>query len=259
MAMPVNRTRVLLLGGTSDASEIAERLASDARFDPTLSLAGRTEHPKPAPIPVRVGGFGGIDGLVQYLRDDAIDVVVDATHPFAAQMSTHAVAACKRAHTPLIALERPPWSPVSGDHWQHAGSVSEAIAALPRTPTVVFSGLGRLSLAEIEAAPHHHYVIRVIDPIRRTLALPNVTIVTGRGPFTATGDLALFREHRIAVVLAKNAGGGAAYAKIAAARELGLDVVMIARPAIAARPVVPSVEAALALLAHHAPSTDRGV
>jgi precorrin-6A/cobalt-precorrin-6A reductase len=260
MTSATDKMRVLVLGGTSEASALAEMLAADHRFDAVLSLAGRTANPKLPSIAVRVGGFGGVDGLVDYVRRENVDVVVDATHPFAAQISAHAIAACERADVRLIALERAPWAAVEGDDWQHFSSVEDAIAALPHRPVRVFSGLGRLSLDALEAAPQHHYLIRVIDPILRPLALANFCIVTARGPFSTDDDIQLFKEHRIDVVLAKNAGGSAAVAKIAAARALGLPVMMIDRPDIPERPVVSSVEAVMCELAeHHASPAKRGV
>lgn len=252
--------RVLLLGGTTEASELARRFVNDDRFDATLSLAGRTSNPLASPIAVRIGGFGGVDGLVAYLTAEGIDAVVDATHPFAAQISANAIAACRTAGVTLIALERQPWAKVPGDTWLHFARVEDAIAALPREPMRVFSGLGRLSLDALLEAPQHHWVIRVIDPIEQPLDLPHATIVTARGPFKLGDDIALFNAHGIEAVLAKNAGGTAAYSKIEAAHQLGLSVYMIDRPAIPDRPVVRSVDEAWAeLSAHHASLAKRGV
>lgn len=255
-----NPARVLILGGTSEARELCERLAEDARFDAVLSLAGRTAAPKLVSIPVRSGGFGGIEGLSAYLVDRRIDVLLDATHPYAAQMSANAVVASKRTQVPLIALERPEWQAQPGDRWQHHASAEAAVAALPSEAVRVFSGLGRLSLDALRLAPQHHYVIRIIDPLIAPLPVPNATIIEARGPFSTSDDVALFRAHGIEAVLAKNAGGTAAVSKIEAARELSLTVHMIARPYIPSRRTVASVDDALALLAdHHASSAKRGV
>ena len=255
-----HRTRVLMLGGTSEAGALASRFAAGDRFDVTLSLAGRTANPLAAPVPSRIGGFGGVDGLAAYLVDQGIGIVLDATHPFAAQISANAVAACRQSGVPLIALERPAWNEQSGDTWQHYASVEEAIAALPSTPMRVFSGLGRLSLDALRAAPKHHWVIRVIDPIAGPLFLPNASVITARGPFKTGDDVALFRQHAIEAVLAKNAGGDAAYSKIAAARELGLPVYLIDRPAIPPRDVVRCLDEAWdRLCAHHVSPAERGV
>ena len=255
-----HRTRVLLLGGTTEASELARRFVGDDRFDVTLSLAGRTANPLAVPVPVRVGGFGGAEGLAAYLASQRIDAVVDATHPFAAQISANAIAACHQTSVELIALERPAWQMVAGDTWKNFGNIEVAIGALPLQPVRVFSGLGRLALDALSAAPQHHWVIRVIDPIAQPLGLPHATIIAARGPFEAQDDIALFKEHAINVVLAKNAGGAASYSKIEAARALGLPVYMIGRPSIPDRAIVRSVDEAWAQLgAHHASPAKRGV
>ena len=257
---PKSVARVLLLGGTTQATALAARLATDPRFAAVLSLAGRTAHPAASALSVRVGGFGGIEGLAQFIGAERIDLVVDATHPFAAQISANAIAACDATNCRLIALERPPWVHQEGDRWQLFPGAGEAIAALPDEPTRVFSALGRLSLHELEAAPQHHYIIRLIDPPLRPLALPNVTIIQGRGPFKTADDIALFGEHGVTFVLAKNAGGAASISKIEAARALGLTVMMIGRPKIPARPTVATIDAAwLEITAHATPSADRGV
>ena len=255
-----HRTRILLLGGTAEARQLAERIADDPRFDAILSLAGRTAHPELPAIAVRIGGFGGVDGLSSYLTREKINVVLDATHPFAAHISANAVAACLRSRVTLMALERPPWQHQAGDDWIHHTTVEDAIAALPRAPMRIFSGLGRLSLDAMSAAPHHYFVIRVIDPLAAPLPLPGYSVIHARGPFKTEDDIALFREHKIEAILAKNAGGNAAVSKIDAARALGLPVHMIDRPAIPPREVVTHVEQALARLAdHHASPANRGV
>ncbi len=254
------KTRVFLLGGTTEAREIADALASDPRFDATLSLAGRTRNPATSSLVTRMGGFGGVEGLAAYISDHAVDVVVDATHPFAAQISANAIAACARQSCPLISFERPPWSATPADNWIRCASVAAAIAALPQEQRVVFSGLGRLSLAELASGPQHHYVIRVIDLPDAPIPVPHVTLIEGRGPFKTADDIALFTLHRIDIVLAKNAGGKAAVSKIEAARQLSLPVMMIDRPFIPERPTVATVgEVMVALGRHVVPRIDRGV
>lgn len=254
------RARILILAGTTEARLLAERLSNDARFNVTVSFAGRVERPALPPVAVRIGGFGGIDGLATYLRDHAIDVVIDATHPFAAQMSTNATAACAAARVSLLALERPPWVPLASDRWQHFANVASAIQALPAEPKCVFSGLGRLSAHELAAAPQHRYVIRLIDKPTRDPALANVTYIFARGPFRDCDDIALFKNERVDIVLAKNAGGTAAYAKIAAARTLALPVFMIDRPKLPHRQTFETVEAVHDALSSHLHTTaDRGV
>ena len=252
--------KLLLLGGTSEAARIAKELSCLPGIATTLSLAGRTIKAAPSPVPVRVGGFGGVDGLADYLRQDAIDIVVDATHPFAAQISNNAIAACAKANVSLLAIERPPWERMARDHWSAHATAEDAIAALPEAPSTVFSALGQSSIPLLCARPQHRYVIRVVDPVVLPPELSDATVICARGPFVAEDDIALFREYRIAYVLAKNAGGDAAHAKIEAARELQLPVLMVERPAIAKRLAVTTVSDALAWIAHHHSSlTKRGV
>jgi precorrin-6A/cobalt-precorrin-6A reductase len=252
--------RILLLGGTSEATSLAQRLAGESSMSATLSLAGRTANPGASPLPVRIGGFGGVDGLTEYLTRENIDLVIDATHPFAARISNNAIAAIAAADVPLLAIERPPWTPADGDQWSEYDNIDAAIAALPHAPQDVFSGLGRQSIAALRAAPQHRYVIRVVDASEPPADLPHARIVAARGPFRTEDDLALFRMHRITHVLAKNAGGSGAYSKIEAARMLGIKVHMVRRPAIASRLTVASIEEALAWIkAHHQRRSERGV
>jgi precorrin-6A/cobalt-precorrin-6A reductase len=248
--------KVLILGGTTEASALAQKIAGDARLAPLLSLAGRTTNPRPQPIPVRTGGFGGIEGLVRLLRDDAIDAVVDATHPYADQMSTHAVAACREADVPLASLVRPEWQHKAGDRWQVVADTQAAAQALGAAPRRVFLSLGRQDLHVFAAAPQHHYLARLIERPDQTPLPPDLRLLQARGPFARTDEERLLREERIEVVVSKNAGGGATYAKIEAARALGLPVVMIARPNKPAGVFMPDAETCIAWLHGLAP---RGV
>jgi precorrin-6A/cobalt-precorrin-6A reductase len=252
--------RVLLLGGSAEASTLARLLAAGPRFDAILSLAGRTAAPRAQPVPVRSGGFGGVEGLVRYLRSERIDVLIDATHPFASRMSANAIEAAAAAGIPLLGVERPAWQEQPGDSWTEMPDMASAVAVLGTRPRVVFSGTGGMNLAEFEAAPQHTYVIRLIDAPEAPPALPSTVFIRARGPFTAADDIRLFREHRIDVILAKNSGGSATVSKIEAARALGLPVIMIARPFIPPRPTVATVEEAMAWLsAHYGSSIPRGV
>jgi precorrin-6A/cobalt-precorrin-6A reductase len=252
--------KILLLGGTSEAVIAARHLATMQGIAATLSLAGRTNKAAPSPLPVRIGGFGGIAGLIDYLMRETIDVVLDATHPFAPQISGNAIAACAEANVPLLAIERRPWKSIAGDDWRKHRDVEAAIAALPDAPLSVFSALGRSAIPKLIAKPQHRYVIRVVDPIELPRELTHATVITARGPFRTDDDIALFSEHRVAAVLAKNSGGDAAYSKIEAARRLHLPVYIVARPAIAERQSVATISEALAWIAHHQASrTERGV
>jgi precorrin-6A/cobalt-precorrin-6A reductase len=242
--------RILILGGTAEARQLAGRLAGRAGLEVTLSLAGRTATPAAQPVPVRVGGFGGADGLAKYLVGGRIDAVIDATHPYANVISANAVAAARRSGVPLVALRRPPWIKVAGDRWIEVSDVGAAARALGQTPRRVFVALGRNELAPFRDVPQHYYLIRSVDPVDPPLPLPHVGYVTGRGPFSEADDRALLTEHRIDVVVAKNSGGTATYSKIAAARALGIDVIMLHRPAAPACAAVATIEDAIAWLDH---------
>ncbi|MBS0232694.1 MAG: cobalt-precorrin-6A reductase [Proteobacteria bacterium] len=259
-AAPGRRLRILLLGGTTEASALAERLARDAGIAATLSLAGRTANPAAAALSVRVGGFGGAEGLADYLRRENIDLLLDATHPFAARISANAIAATTASGISLLAIERPPWMRVPGDDWIEYDRVAEAVSALPDEPQHVFSALGRQAIDALRIAPHHRYVIRVVDPLELPKELAHASLITARGPFRTEDDANLFEDHNIRYVLAKNAGGSAAYAKIEAARRLGIKVHMVRRPALPPRTTVPSVDDALRWIAdYHRSRSDLGV
>lgn len=240
--------RVLLMGGSSEASALARLLAEDKRFQATLSLAGVTRDPAPAPIPQRIGGFGGVMGLVAYLRTQKVDALIDATHPFARQMSTNAVAAAERTGVALLQLLRPPWTPVAGDRWIAVESMSAAAEALGDVPQRVFLTVGRKELAPFLAQPQHHYVIRSVDAPPGDLLPRDSEVITARGPFALADERRLLAEHGIDVLVTKNSGGDATAAKLQAARERGLPVVMVERPELPLAERAPSPEAALAWL-----------
>lgn len=244
--------RILLLGGTTEASLLAQAL-KEAGFDAVFSYAGRTDDPSAQPLPMRIGGFGGLEGLIAYMRAENISHVIDATHPFAAQMSWNAHAARTALERPLLALERAPWRPLKIDHWTEVANNAAALAALPDSPTRVFLAIGKQGLDDFKTDVQHHYLLRLIDsPAQKPL--PNSTVIIAKGPFTVEGDTALLQKHKITHVVAKNAGGKGASAKLAAARDLGLPVIMIARPALPQRTRVESVAAAIAWLDHFTPT-----
>jgi precorrin-6A/cobalt-precorrin-6A reductase len=256
---PSRRLRVLILGGTADANRLAAALTDDPRIDAVLSYAGRTRNPLPPAIAWRVGGFGGVAGLADYLRAENIDRVVDATHPFAAQMSANAIQACETAAVPLLALERPPWQRSPGDRWIEVDDVTAAAEALGRAPRRVFLGIGRQHLQAFAAYPQHIYLVRLVDPPRDPLPLPDAEVIVARGPFDRAGDRTMLENFHADVVVARNAGGSAASAKIEAARDLALPVVMIRRPFIPTRKTVETVEEVLRWLGHDQTSAERGV
>jgi precorrin-6A/cobalt-precorrin-6A reductase len=252
------KLRVLILGGTTDANQLAAAVAGDARLDPILSYAGSTENPKRPPITWRVGGFGGIDGLIDYLRVEKIERVVDATHPFAAQMSAHAIAACAATGVRLLALERAPWRRMPGDRWTEVDDFAAAAEALGAAPRRAFLGIGRTQLAPFAGRPQHFYLVRLVDPPRAPLPL-QAEVIIGRGPFDLAGDRALLTTHRIDIMVTRDAGGDSAYAKIEAARALGLPVLMVRRPLIPAREKVETVAEVLRWLDHDETPAVRGV
>jgi precorrin-6A/cobalt-precorrin-6A reductase len=243
-------SRILILGGTMQARELAERLAKRTDLDVIVSLAGRTKSPAPQPVPVRTGGFGGAVGLAEYLAKERIDALVDATHPYANIISANAAAAARQAGVALIAFRRPPWPAVAGDRWTEAADVVDAVRRLGQHPRRVFVTLGRTELAPLSEALQHFYLIRSVDPVEPPLPLPSVRYVTDRGPFSAADDRALMRAHAIDAVIAKNSGGVASYGKIAAARALDIEVIMLRRPAPPDAPAVDTVDAVIAWLDH---------
>ena len=203
-------------------------------------------------LPTRRGGFGGANGLADYIRQQTITHVVDATHPFATEMSRNAIAACAATGTALLALEREPWTKMAGDTWIEVADVKAAAAALPEQRTSVFLAIGRQHLAAFSRKPQHAYTLRFVDAPAAALPLPDASVIVSRGPFTLAGDLALMRSRGIEWIIARNAGGSGARAKIDAARELGLPVVMIARPDLPERPRTERIEDVLAFLGHDA-------
>jgi precorrin-6A/cobalt-precorrin-6A reductase len=252
--------RILVLGGTAEARQLTERLAGRNDLAVTLSLAGRTAQPLPQAVPVRIGGFGGAEGLATYLRDERIDALIDATHPYAAAISANAASAAEAACVKLLALRRPPWTREHGDIWIEVATVADAVEALGKAPRRVFLALGRKEIEPFAAAPQHAYLVRSVDPVDPPLAVPHAIYVTARGPFTEKEDHALLERHRIETIVAKNSGGDATYGKIAAARALRLPVIMLKRPALPEVASVATVEEVLAVIDHAiAPSTARGV
>ncbi len=252
--------RVLILGGTTEARRLAERLAPRRDLDVRLSLAGRTSNPVPHPVPLRIGGFGGAEGLAEYLRDERIDRLVDATHPYAAQMSANAAHAAALARVGLLALRRPAWQLVAGDRWTEVADANLAARALGEAPRRVFLALGRNEIAPFAGAPQHFYLVRSVDAVEPPLAVPHATYIRARGPFAEADDRALLAAHEIDVVVSKNSGGTAAYGKIAAARALGIEVILLRRPALPEVANVETIEEVVAWL-DHAPASlaERGV
>lgn len=244
--------RVLILGGTREAAALAERLtkSGDRRVEVVTSLAGRTARPRALPGSVRTGGFGGMEGLADYLRAERVAALIDATHPFAAEISANAEAAAAATGVPRLVLARPPWTPVADDRWIGVDDLKGAASALGESPAFarVFLAVGSGGLAAFGDLSARFFLVRAAQPVTSSLPGADSVLVVDRGPFTVDADRALLAQHRIDAVVSKNAGGAASYAKIAAARALGLPVVMVRRPPPPGGDTVASVDQALAWL-----------
>ncbi len=239
--------RLLILGGTAEARELAGALAGRPGLSVVTSLAGRTRRPARPAGDVRIGGFGGPRGLARYLAEEAIDGVIDATHPFAARISANAAAACARAGAPRAALSRPPWTPAAGDRWFPARDPDAAVARAAALGKRIFLAIGRQELAALRLPAGRAFVARVFEP-PAAAPPPGVEIVVARGPFGEADETAFLRRRRIDAAVARNSGGAAGYGKIAAARALGLPIAMIERPPAPPAPRVASVAEAIASL-----------
>ena len=243
--------RVLILGGTTEASALARALVDRTDLNAVLSLAGRTEAPTPPPITHRIGGFGGVEGLIDYLNREAFSGVIDATHPFAAQMTRHAAEACAFLNLPRLVFTRPEWRETEGDRWHHVSDVHESVDALGREARRVFLTVGRLSLPAFREAPQHHYLIRSIDqPVASEMPLKN-TLILARGPFSVADEIQLMRNERIDILVTKNSGGTQTDAKLEAARVLRIPVIIIERPGLPESRVTHNLEEALAFIETH--------
>ena len=249
--------RVLILGGTTEASAIARALAGDARFQPVLSLAGRTRAPVPPPVPWRTGGFGGVAGLAAYLQTEGMQALINATHPFAARISRNAAEAASAAAIPHLAVLRPAWTAQPGDCWTMVPGMAAAVDALGTQPRRVLLTVGQQELAPFAAAPWHDYLIRSVEPPPPALLPPGARSFTARGPFSEDDERRLLQDERIQAIVTKNSGGAATAAKLAAARALNLEVIMVARPP-APSGTVPGADAVLAWLHQLAAGCDRG-
>jgi len=235
---------ILILGGTAEARELAREL--DAGGVPVISsLAGRVARPRLPAGEVRMGGFGGPEALARWLHDHGIVAVVDATHPFAERISASAAAACPRAAVPLLRLERPGWSERPGDRWHWVDSLAAAATAIPPLGERVLLTTGRQGLGAFAGVDGAWFLIRCVDPPEPPLPA-RYELILDRGPYTLAGELALIDRHRIEVVVTKDSGGPHTEAKLDGARERGLPVIVVRRPARSDAPAVSTVASALA-------------
>jgi precorrin-6A/cobalt-precorrin-6A reductase len=249
----------LILGGSSEASALARALTQRPAIEAVVSLAGRTVSPVLLPLPVRTGGFGGIPGLVAYLRTQLIEFIVDATHPFAEQMSSNARAAAAQTGIPLIRLTRPAWRAQENDRWTEVDDMPSAVNALGECPRRVFLTVGRLQLAAFAHAPQHFYLVRTIDPVGDDHGLADARFIEARGPFLPECEERLMREHRIDVLVTKNSGGTASNGKLEAARRLGLEVILLRKPGELGDATSDIAKVIAVIEAHHARPALRGV
>ncbi len=234
---------ILILGGTTEAYRLAEAAGAVPGMAVVLSHVGRTRAARQLRPGRRIGGFGGVEGLVTYLHNRRVGALVDASHPFAAAMSAHAAVAAVRTGTPRLVVQRPAWLPRLGDHWYAVADEAAAAATLPARPSRVFLALGRGQVGSFHTRPEHQYVVRSIDPPEVPMSLPGAVWIQARPSETEAAEMDFLTTHGIEVMVTRNSGG--ASGKIVAARMLGIPVLMIDRPPPPPPPVVQTIEAAL--------------
>lgn len=237
--------RVLILGGTGDATALTARLKNIPGVEAIASLAGRTREPLVPDGNVRIGGFGGVAGLADYLRQMQIDLLIDATHPFASQISENAAAAANQVNIPRLMLIRRPWEQVIGDRWIEVENNHTAAQILEQQAKRVFLTVGRQELGAFAHLKEIWFLMRMIDPPSTDALVPSGMILCDRGPFALENEREILIQHNIDAIVSKNSGGSATYAKIIAARELGIPVVMVNRPPIPPGEQVADVDSAV--------------
>lgn len=237
---------ILILGGTTEGYALAERLQAIEGIRPISSLAGRTANPRLPVGDYRIGGFGGPQGLADYLRTEQIGAVIDATHPFARQMGWNAAQACEMADVPLLRLERPAWVAQDGDHWDMIDDWQDGVALVRQHSARVLMAVGKQELAPFATLDHVWFLIRTVDLPQPMPPFAQYENLLARGPFSLDQERDLLRDRAIDTIVCKNSGGRATDAKLTAARELGIRVVMQRRPARPATPTATSVAEASA-------------
>lgn len=222
--------RLLILGGTAEARELAAQLHGREHLQVVSSLAGRLADPQLPEGEVRIGGFRDSGGLSEYLQANQVDVVIDATHPFASTISANAVEASKRVGCRLIRLDRPGWMETEGDDWRRVPDLAAAAATVAAAPPgVVFLTTGRRDLAAFAGDANHQYLVRAVEKPTGGLP-PRTSILLARGPFTLEAELSLMRDHRVTLLVSKDTGGSMTGSKLGAARMQGIPVVLVDRP-----------------------------
>ena len=238
---------LLILGGTGDARLLADRLVDqyDDQLRVITSLAGRTSSPRLPKGAIREGGFGGAEGLASYLKNAAIDMLIDATHPYAAQISEHAAVAASRISVPHLLFSRPAWSSEPEDNWRHVPDMAAAAEALSAQATALIT-TGIQNLVAFADVTGPKLLVRLLEQPKSPIPLENADVIIGRPPYTIDGEIALCKLLGIDTIVTKNAGGAATRAKIDAARALGLQVIMIDRPPLPSVRTVQDIDAAIA-------------
>lgn len=251
MPAPDGRFRLMILGGTAEAAALARDVANrwGGKIDMITALAGRLGRRPDLPGRLRIGGFGGTDGLAAYLESENIDALVDATHPFAAIISVHAEDAANQVGVPRLALLRAPWRAQTGDDWRPAPNLTEAAHMIPAIGARAFLTTGIGGLESFAAIPETWYLVRLMAPPKQPPPLRHHETVIGRPPYALESERRLLREHDIAVTVTKNSGGGATEAKLTAAREAGIPVIMIERPPPPGGETAGDVESTMAWIA----------
>jgi precorrin-6A/cobalt-precorrin-6A reductase len=247
----MSEKRLLILGGTGDAKVLAVQAAEIPGLEVISSLAGRTHQPDVPSENIRIGGFGGITGLVDYLHQQQIDLLIDATHPFAAQISWNAAAASETAGIPHLMLVRPAWEQTMGDRWIEVPNNEAAAAVLPNLASRIFLTIGRQELPAFAHLQDLWFLMRMIDPPSLNTAIPPGELLLDRGPFSLDDERSLLQDYQISAIVSKNSGGEATYAKIMAARELNILVVMVQRPAMPDCQKVTTLQACLEWILRH--------
>lgn len=240
-----NDKRVLILGGTGEAAALAAKIDEIPGVDAIASFAGRTQQPISLTTTSRSGGFGGVTGLADYLRQERIDFLIDATHPFAARISFNAAKAADECNIPRLMLIRPAWKAVPGDNWIEVESNQAATNVLPGLAKRIFLTIGRQELPVYAYLKDIWFLMRMIDSPEPDMPVPPGKLLLQRGPFSLESERSLLQEYQIGAIVSKNSGGDATYPKIIAARELGLPVVMVQRPSSPGGEKVADVESAL--------------
>lgn len=234
-------SKILILGGTAEASKLASAFAS-LPVESITSLAGRTANPTTIGGTIRTGGFGGAEGLAAYLANEKIDLLIDATHPYATRISQNAVQASEITTIPLLRLERREWQKQTGDNWIKVASEAQAVDMIPAGECVLLA-LGRQHIAPFAERDDVYFIMRMIDPPE--VSLPHDCEIVLARPGNYESEKQFLSQHKIGLIVSRNSGGSISYAKIKAARDLSIPVLMIARPPIAAKTIVATVDEAL--------------